>query len=219
MIEFKNQVDNMEIYITDVIDEYTFNAQEFKNELNKCNNITLYINSVGGDVFLGNTMANMIKEHQTKGNKVNCIITGLCASISTQIAIACDNIQIYSNGIFMIHNASCLVYGNKEEMQKQIEILSKIDDNLADAYQKASAKRGVNADIELFKELMLNESWLTSQQTLELGLVDEIVDNEVQMVACANIDKLHFKNTSIIEKLNKEIEIRELSQWLSDFGK
>lgn len=224
MIEFKNSVNSDEIYIMDIIDDYTFNVEDFKKNLEQCisDEIIIYINSPGGSVFLGNSMANMIEEFKNrKKKKVKCIITGLCASISTQIAVVCDEIEMYENALFMIHNASCGVYGNKEELKKQIEILEKIDNLLADAYVRASKKRGINAPKELFIELMENESWLTAEQCVDLGLIDSVVDNEIQLVACA-IDSLHYKN---MDKLNPFIkkeeennkELKELRDWLNQF--
>ena len=223
MIEFKNM--SNEVYITDIIDEWCFNAQEFKDNLNSCGDeVTIYINSPGGDVFLGNTMANIIRE---SNKKVNCVITGLCASIATQIAIACDNIKMYKNSLFMVHLASCGMYGNKEELLKQVEILDKIDNNLAQAYVDICAKHGKEVSKEDMLNFMSYETWFTADEALNLGLIDEIIDNKVQLTACADIDKLHFKNIDIIKPFiikekkvvedTTEQEKLELYNWLDNF--
>ena len=225
MIEFRNQIDNIdEIYIMDEIDEYSFNAEEFKNNLERCQSDTLniYISSPGGSVFLGNTMANMINEcKKRKKKKVKCVITGLCASIATQIALSADEVVMYKNSLFMIHLASCGMYGNKLEMLEQIELLDKIDKILARTY---ADKTGMPIDKIL--ELMENETWLDAEEALEMGFIDTIADNQLELVACANIDKLHFKNTSKYKDLvaktsqeKEEKELLELYRWLDKFEK
>lgn len=222
MIEFKNNADRNSIYILDVIDDYTYNADEFRQQLDMCDgDLTIYISSPGGSVFLGNTIANLIIEHKKKKKvKVKCIVQGLSASIATQIMLSTDEVVAYPNSLIMIHRASCGCYGNAEEILSQIEILEKIDKVLAQIY---ADKTGLTIDECL--DLMKNETWFTANEALEIGLIDSIVEEELEMVACANIDNLKFKDTSKLEELinsiqdiKKEHELRnkitELRSWL-----
>ena len=221
MIEFKNQIDIDEIYILDAIDDYTFNAEEFKNNLNQCqgNILNIHISSPGGSVFLGNTMANMIQEYKMRTNKkVKCIINGLCASIATQIALVADEVVMYENSLFMIHLASCMIYGNKKEMLEQIEILDKIDNILAKTY---SNKTGLS--VEECLDMMEKETWLNAEECLEYGFIDTIINKQLALVACADISKHNFKDTTklenLINKVNEEEQTRELLslyKWLDN---
>ncbi len=222
MINFKNNIGYDEIFILDAIDDYTFNAEEFKNELNNCqgNEIHLLISSPGGSVTLGNTMANMIQDYKKRtGKKVKAVINGLCASIATQIALSADEVVMYKNSLFMIHNASCGVYGSKEDLLKQIEVLDKIDNILASTY---ADKTGLS--IEECLDLMSKETWLNAEEALQLGFIDSIVDQEIQLVACADVSKLNFKNTSKLENLINKVKEKELEKellamyrWLDNF--
>ena len=224
MIEFKNQSNIDEIFILDAIDEYTFNAEEFKNSLNQCQGdiLNIHISSPGGSVFLGNTMANMIQEYKMKSNKkVKCIINGLCASIATQIALVADEIVMYENSLFMIHLASCGMYGNKKEMLEQIQLLDKIDNILAKTY---SNRTGLS--VEECLDLMEKETWLNAQECLEYGFIDTIVNQQIQLVAYADISKHNFKDTTKLENLISKIkeeeqtrELLDLYKWLDNFDK
>lgn len=214
MINFKNNIGYDEIFILDAIDDYTFNAEEFKNELNNCqgNEIHLLISSPGGSVTLGNTMANMIQDYKKRtGKKVKAVINGLCASIATQIALSADEVVMYKNSLFMIHNASCGVYGSKEDLLKQIEVLDKIDNILASTY---ADKTGLS--IEECLDLMSKETWLNAEEALQLGFIDSIVDQEIQLVACADVSKLNFKNTSKLENLINKVKEKELEKITSE---
>lgn len=228
MIEFRNQVEGVdEIFILDCIDEYSFNAEDFKDSLNRCQSDTLniHISSPGGSVFLGNTMANMIQEFKKRTNKkVVAIINGLCASIATQIALMADEVHMYQNSLFMVHLASCGMYGNKLELLEQVELLDKIDKLLARTY---ADKTGMPIDKCL--ELMENETWLDAEEAHEMGFVDVIVDKKLELVACADVSKLNYKDTSklenLINKVNKEKEEQQVKEllslykWLDHFDK
>ena len=120
----------------------------------------------------------------------------------------------------MIHRASVMAWGNAEDLQKQIDILLTIDNQLAEAY---ATKSNGKYDKEYFLSKMSEESWFTCDEAYELGLVDEIIDKQVQMVACSDVNKLHFKYTTKLEKLinkvNEEEQTRELLslyKWLDN---
>ena len=221
MIEFKNIANQSHLYINDVIGE-DIDIISFRNELSyleEGKDLVIHLNSVGGSVFEGWAIANAIREESKKRNTI-CIIESLSASIATAIAIACNEVKMYSNALFMIHRASVMAWGNAEDLQKQIDILLTIDNQLAEAY---ATKSNGKYDKEYFLSKMSEESWFTCDEAYELGLVDEIIDKQVQMVACSDVNKLHFKDTSklenLINKVNEEEQTRELLslyKWLDN---
>lgn len=224
MIEFRNMANQNHLYINDVVGE-DIDIKSFRDELNKLesnNDLIIHMNSVGGSVFEGWAIANAIREESKKRNTV-CIIEGLSASIATAIAIACNEVHIYSNALMMIHNSSTFVYGSKEDLLKQIEVLSSIDNQLAEAY---ATKSNSKYDKEHFLSLMKEETWLNADEAIELGLVDSIVDKQVQLVACADVSKLNYKDTSKLNNLINKIkqdeldkELLALYKWLDNFDK
>lgn len=85
------------------------------------------MNSVGGDVFSGFTIANMIKDLAKKGVKTTCVVEGLAASIASVVACACSRIKMYSNSFLMVHRCWSVVQGNSQDLRKEAETMEKID--------------------------------------------------------------------------------------------
>src|SRR5919109_4674225 len=83
-----------EILIYDEIGIFGISAKNFITELKSLKNvsqITLGINSPGGDVFDGIAIYNALKRH---GAKVTTRIDGIAASIASVIAMAGEKIQM-----------------------------------------------------------------------------------------------------------------------------
>ena len=200
---FVNNADNVELNIFCEIGEDFFgnglSFKEFAEELKQYDDrvLTINIDSCGGSVFDGVAMANAIKQRK---NKTICNIYSICASIATHIACACDEVNCFENSIYMIHLASCGIFGNKEEMRKQIEILDKIDNILAEAYVN---KTGL-AKEDILKA-MSEETWLTAQEAKDMGFVDNILDRQ-SAVAQADLSKYQNVYKNIPSELLKKQE-------------
>ena len=93
-----------DIYIFDEIGMYGVTAQDFIGEIKELKNtpINLRINSLGGDVFNGMAIYNVIKKREAK---TTVYIEGIAASIATIIALGADEVVMSENSLFMIHNA------------------------------------------------------------------------------------------------------------------
>jgi ATP-dependent protease ClpP protease subunit len=117
--------------------------------------LDIYINSVGGSVFAGMAIYNMLKRH--KGNKT-VYVDGLAGSISSVIAMVGDKLVIPSNAYLMIHKAYGRFLGNADELRKQAEALDVLDDGILNVYKE---KLKSDADIEKIKDMIAKETWLT----------------------------------------------------------
>lgn len=163
-------------------------AKQFSDELKKLSGvetINLHINSPGGDVFDGIAIYNMLKSHPAS---VVVDIDGLAASIASVVAMSGDEVRIAANGMMMIHDAWAFAVGNSSDMRKTAEMLDKVDLNIVDTYVKKSG-----SDSDKIKSLMSAETWMTSQEAKDLGLVDLITD-ELQMAAHFDLSKFRYKN-------------------------
>ena len=98
--------------------------------------LELHINSVGGDVFAGFTIAQIIKDLSDKGIPTTAVIDGLAASIASVIACACDKIKMYESSFLMIHNCWSVVQGNADALRKEAEMMDKIDSAIRTFYHK-----------------------------------------------------------------------------------
>ncbi|EMA6341690.1 Clp protease ClpP [Bacillus cytotoxicus] len=157
-------------------DEDVVTAKEFKKQLDSLGNvetINVYINSPGGDVFTGQAIHSMLKRHDAH---VNVYVDGLAASIASVIAMAGNTIHMPRNAMLMIHNPWTFAFGNAKDFRKTADDLDKIRDSILETYLSQSPE--MNRD-ELIN-LLDNETWLTAQEALDLGLIDEITEeNEV----------------------------------------
>ena len=91
--------------------------QLFKDELNKGNgNITVWINSPGGDCVAAAQIYNMLIDY--KGD-VTVKIDGIVASAASVIAMAGTKVLMSPVSMLMIHNPMTVAFGNKGRWKKQ----------------------------------------------------------------------------------------------------
>ena len=153
-------------------DEVT--PQLFKDELNAGNgNITVWINSPGGDVFAAAQIYNMLRDY--KGS-VTVKIDGIAASAASVIAMAGDTVCVSPVAMMMIHNPMTVAMGDTAEMQKAIEMLSSVKDSIINAYE---IKTGLSR--AKLSHLMDAETWMDAGKAVELGFADEVMKRPAEI--------------------------------------
>lgn len=130
--------------------------------------VTVYINSPGGDLFEGLAIHNLLQEHK---GKVKVKIIGVAASAASVIAVGGDEIEIARAAFYMVHNSWVVAAGNRHELRDVADWLEPFDYAMADLYALRSGQ-----DIKAMQKLMDAESWLAGAQSVELGLADSIID-------------------------------------------
>ena len=203
--------ESADIYIFDEIGTYGVTAQDFISEIKGLKDmpINLRINSLGGDVFDGMAMYNVIKRREAK---TTVYIEGIAASIATIIALGADEVIMAENSLFMIHNAWGGTSGEAKDMRKTAETLDKITSELTDIYVK---KTGLSYDA--LAEMMDEESWLNAQEAFDLGFIDTISDS---IKVAAKYDVSKFKNITqeeIKNKLSININNKKMTNELKDW--
>lgn len=131
--------------------------------------LTVEVNSGGGDVVAGNEIYTALRMYR---GKVNIIITGMAASAASYIASA-RKCSITPVGLYMIHNASGGARGDYHAMDKESEILQTINKAITAAYMEKTSMSQ-----EELLGLMDKETWLTAEQAVEYGFVDSIIENQ-----------------------------------------
>lgn len=140
----------------------------FKQELTSGEgDITVWINSPGGDVFAAAQIYNMLMDY--KGN-VTVKIDGLAASAASVIAMAGTTVQMSPVAMMMIHNPATIAIGDSSEMRKAIEMLDEVKESIMNAYE---IKTGLSRS--RISHLMNAESWFNAKKAVELGFADEIL--------------------------------------------
>ena len=130
--------------------------------------VFLHINSPGGSIFEAKAICANIK-------RIRCqtvaIVDGLCASAAVSIALACSKVQMTKGSYLMIHQASSVVFGNKQDMRKMADTLETIEQSVVDCYvEKTGLSQG-----EVIA-MMEETTWFEADAAKEKGFADEVID-------------------------------------------
>lgn len=146
----------------------------FRDELSKVSgNLTVWLNSPGGDVFAASQIYSMLKNHK---GKVTVKIDGIAASAASVVAMAGDETLIAPTAMMMIHDPSTLAMGNKSDMEKAIILLDEVKESIINAYETKS-----HLSRNKIAKMMSNETWLNAKKAHEMGFVDGILFTEKKM--------------------------------------
>ena len=201
----------VDVYIFDEIGSYGVNAQSFIEEIKAYRKkpMNLHINCVGGDVFDGMAIYNVIKKRTAE---TTVYIEGIAASMGSVIALAADNVVIAENSLFMIHNAWGGAMGEASEMRKTANLLEKISNEIADIYVKKT-----KLPYDKVKDMMDEETWLNADEALELGFVDSISD-AIKVAAKYDVSKFkNITNEEIVNKLNVNLKSKKMTDELKNW--
>ena len=176
----------------------------FREELSSCEgDITVWINSPGGDVFAAAQIYNMLMEY--KGN-VRVRIDGLAASAASVIAMAGGTVEMSPVAMMMIHNPATISIGDEHEMQKAIDMLSEVKESIINAYE---IKTGMGRT--KIANLMDAESWMNAKKAVELGFADSILfASQDAAVSEDEIEAMMFSRAAITNSLRSKFKSPKL---------
>lgn len=135
-------------------------------------NITIKINSCGGDLYTGIAIHNAIKG--LSGHKV-VIVEGIAASAASVIACAGDEVQVYPGSMVMIHGVAGLLYdyytlADLKKLQKNFDASERA---IAEIYH---AKTGL--EVDQLRSMMTRETWMVGQEAVDNGFADTLLTDE-----------------------------------------
>ena len=160
--------------------------------------VEVYINSGGGDVFAGSEIFTALKEYK---GKVTVKVIGLAASAASVIAMAGDKVLMSPTAQLMIHNVSTTVGGDYRAFEHTAEVLKSANQSIANAYKTRTGK----SDEEL-KSLMDAETWYNAQSAIEHGFADEMMfDESFGGTLVANFGA-NLLSDEVIAKISQMIE-------------
>jgi ATP-dependent Clp protease protease subunit len=164
------------LYLNGEISDETWWGDEvtpklFKDELMAgAGNVTVWINSPGGDVFAAAQIYNMLMDYV--GN-VTVKIDGLAASAASVIAMAGGDVYMSPVSMLMIHNPSTIAIGDSEEMLRAKALLDEVKESIINAYELKSGLSRTK-----ISHLMDAETWMNANKAIELGFADKIMFTE-----------------------------------------
>ena len=181
--------------------------QLFKDELvNGSGDITVWINSPGGDCVAAAQIYNMLREYD--GN-VTVKIDGIAASAASVIAMAGDKVLMSPVSMMMIHNPMTIAFGDSGEMQRAIDMLKSVKDSIINAYE---IKTGLSRT--KLAHLMDAETWMDAGKAVELGFADEIIkrNSGVEDTEMPQVTMLYSKAAvvnSLMDKIAEKCRIQQ----------
>lgn len=185
-------------------------------DIGKVDDLKVVINSVGGDVFIAFSIFSQLRKFAAN---IIIEIEGLAASAAAFISQAGDKRIMSKNALFMIHKASGCGCGNEEDIEKLRNTLGKIDGILESTFVDAST-----STVESIREFMKAEEFMTANQALDRGFIDEIGDeSDVDPhVAEGESEASNEIIEQIYERVAKEakddIVFKSLEKLVADFG-
>jgi len=190
----KDKAKNMAKVSIDILGEISESVNSYNSvraKINQANGqpINLTISSGGGSVTEGMGIADLVANYPEETTATGI---GLVASIATVVLLAADNVKMTENAFMMIHRPWSYTMGNADELEATAELLDKMEAKLLDIYTASVIKRkGEQKNLkEIITNMMAAETWLTAQEALEFGFIDEIVK-----VGEKNIDMLPLQNS------------------------
>nr|DAJ91384.1 MAG TPA: Putative ATP dependent Clp protease [Caudoviricetes sp.] len=145
----------------------------FRDELESgSGDISVWINSPGGDVFAAAQIYNMLKEY---AGKVTVKIDGIAASAASVIAMSGDEVYMSPVANMMIHNPATIAIGDSEEMLRAKRMLDEVKESIINAYAiKTKQSR------DALSEMMNTEFWMDAHKAVELGFADGILYEDAE---------------------------------------
>ena len=205
------------------IDEESFWGDEvtpaaFRDELeSEEGDVTVWINSPGGNVFAAAEMYTMLCDHR---GKITVKIDAIAASAASVIAMAGDTVLMSPVGMLMVHDPMTIAMGNARDMEKAISTLNEVKESIINAYVK---KTGMTRS--RVSRLMENETWMNARKAVELGFADAILfaggeekgdDDEKEVEAawqpCALVQAMARRRTLRLHSISGS-GIRMRSMW------
>lgn len=205
---FENKADteDRELFIDGAIEDEAWweddvTPEKFRSELNAGKgNITVWINSVGGDCFAASQIYTMLQQYR---GKVTVKIDGLAASAASVIAMAGDTVMMSPTAMMMIHNPMTVAFGNKADMEQAIAVLEEVKESIMNAYQKKTGLQRAH-----IARLMDEETWMNANKAVELGFADGILDKIERTTnataytfsAAANMERIVASAEAIVKR-------------------
>jgi ATP-dependent Clp protease protease subunit len=129
--------------------------------------ITVWIDSWGGDVTAAAGIYNALKEHD---GSVVVKIDGKAVSAGSIVAMAGDEVEISPVGIMMIHNPWSVAMGESKDMKHMADVLDEVKESLINAYQAKTKKSR-----KKISEMLDNETWMSARTAVKEGFADKIM--------------------------------------------
>ncbi|MFA6308621.1 MAG: head maturation protease, ClpP-related [Clostridia bacterium] len=170
----------------------------FKDELSKFSgaDLTVWIDSYGGNVFAAVGIYNALKEHK---GEITIKIDGKAMSAATIIAMAGDKILMSPVSIMMIHNPLTEASGYANDLRKTADVLDTIKDAIINAYELKT-----NRSRAKISAMMDDETYMSAKMAIKDGFADGMLYGEAEG-AEQDISNFAFSRIPILNSTNDAV--------------
>ena len=150
-----------------------------------CKEITIRMNSYGGDAGVSNTIHNRLRELSRNGAKLTCIVDGVAMSGGSLIMCACDTVQVNPSSLIMIHKCWSFIWGsyNADELRQQAE-----QNDAWDKMQVSIYKRKTGLSDTVLTHMMADTTYMTGREAVEKKFADEMLEDAEPLNIAASAD-------------------------------
>lgn len=189
-------------WIYEWLDMECASPNAFKNELSqyKGKDITVWIDSYGGDVFAAAGIYNALKEHKKTGAKVTSKIDSKAMSAASVIAMAADELLMSPVAILMIHNPLCAVRGYASDMRKQADVLDEVKESIINAYASKT-----NRSRNQISAMMDDETYMSANSAVKQGFADGILYDD-NPDSTKNVMNFEFNRYAVQNSANESMK-------------
>ena len=189
----------MKIEIRGVIGGWEVDPQEVVSQIQNSNeDLEIDLDSVGGSVIGGITIANALRDHIEKGFNVSVVGGAVVASIATYIAMNSTSFTIRDNTTFMVHNAWLPAIGDFNALRKAADLSEGLSSIIAKDYVKKT-----KIDEKTIKEMMNEETYLYGEEIKQKGFANEIKETQTDLnkseAMALTMEQLKACNNAIVE--------------------
>lgn len=143
-------------------------------QISKCKDITIRMNSYGGDAGASNMIHNRLRELARSGTKLTCIVDGVAMSGGSLIMCACDTVKANPSSLIMIHKCWMYLWGgyNADELREQADTQDAWDKMQVEVYKR---KTGLSDTV--LSHMMADTTYMTGREAIEKGFADELIED------------------------------------------
>jgi len=192
----------MNIYLydteTDCIGSGTLSSAYIQTQLQEAagQDVEVHISSVGGSAFDAIAIYDLLKKYP---GKVTTYIDALAASAASIVAMGGQTVEMSKYALLMIHKPMVGSGGNADELLKDVQMLNVVQSRLAQIYMDKTGLDGVTVN-----SLINSVTWMTADQALDLGFIDQIEDYSQPITNSALIKKYTIAAPAIYQRcINK----------------
>lgn len=164
-----------------LLDEFLADLEEIR----RCSELTIRMNSYGGDANVANVIHNRLRELARGGMHLVCVVDGVAMSGGSLIMCACDEVEVNPSSLIMIHNAWTFLFGgyNAQQAREAAAQLDAWDDMQASIYER---KTGLAREEIL--GMMAETTYMTGTEAVDKGFADRLIDDAEPLSIAASAD-------------------------------